>query len=81
MRTATMHHEYSYIVLPKYTYYYSLRVPLDIRGQYKTKRIAVSLRTHSKRAALRGSQQVSIQLENHWSAIRVQQTDRMPIIC
>jgi hypothetical protein len=81
MRTATMHHEYSYIVLRKYTYYYSLRVPLDIRGQYKTKRIVVSLRTHSKRAALRGSQQVSIQLENHWSAIRVQQTDRMPIIC
>jgi hypothetical protein len=44
-----------------------------MRGQYKSKRIVVSLRTHSKRAALRGSQQVSIQLENHWSAIRVQE--------
>ena len=73
MRTTTMHHEYSYIVLRKYTYYYSRRVPLDMRGQYKSQRIVVSLRTHSKRAALRGSQQVSIQLENHWSAIRVQQ--------
>ena len=72
MRTATMNQEYSYIVLRKYTYYYSRRVPLDMRDQYNSKRIVVSLRTRSRRAALRSSQQVSIQLENHWSAIRVQ---------
>jgi integrase len=41
--------------------------------QYTSNRIVLSLRTRSRRVALRGSQQISIQLENHWSAIRVDQ--------
>ncbi|MCP4881858.1 MAG: tyrosine-type recombinase/integrase [Gammaproteobacteria bacterium] len=39
--------------------------------QYTSKRIVLSLRTRSRRVALRGAQQISTQLENHWSAIRV----------
>lgn len=41
--------------------------------QYTSKRIVLSLRTRSRRAALRGAQQISVQLENHWSDIRVDQ--------
>ncbi|MDP6968861.1 MAG: integrase [Gammaproteobacteria bacterium] len=66
-----MDHNHSYIYLRKNTYYYSRRVPLDMLDQYTSKRIVLSLRTRSRRAALRGAQQISIQLENHWSAIRV----------
>lgn len=66
-----MDHNHSYIYLRKNTYYYSRRVPLDMLDQYTSKRIVISLRTRSRRAALRGAQQISIQLENHWSAIRV----------
>ena len=63
----------SYLYLRKSTYYYSRRVPLDMLDQYTSNRIVLSLRTRSRRVPLRGSQQISIQLENHWSAIRVDQ--------
>ena len=61
----------SYLFQRNKTYYYSRRVPLDMLDQYTSKRIVISLRTRCRRSALRGAQQISIQLENHWSAIRV----------
>lgn len=73
MRTCTVDQNYTYLYLRKSTYYYSRRVPLDMLDKYTSKRIVISLRTRSRRAALRGAQQISIQLENHWSAIRVDQ--------
>lgn len=66
-----MDQNHSYLYLRKNTYYYSRRVPLDMLTQYTAKRIVLSLRTRSRRVALRGAQQISTQLENHWSAIRV----------
>jgi len=48
-------------------------VSLGMLDQYTSNRIVLSLRTRSRRVPLRGSQQISIQLENHWSAIRVDQ--------
>ena len=71
-----MDHNHSYLYLRKSTYYYSRRVPLDMLDQYTSNRIVLSLRTRSRRAALRGAQQISLQLENHWSAIRVDSITR-----
>jgi integrase len=64
-------HNHSYLYLRKSTYYYSRRVPSDMLEQYTSRRIVLSLRTRSRRVALRGAQQISIQLENHWSSIRI----------
>jgi hypothetical protein len=40
---------------------------------YSSKRIVKSLKTRSKRIALRSSNQISFQLETYWSSIRVDQ--------
>ena len=71
-----MGQNYSYLYLRKNTYYYSRRVPLDMLDQYTSKRIVISLRTRSRKAALREAKQISIQLENHWRAIRVGQNHK-----
>jgi integrase len=63
----------SYIVLRNNVYYFSRRVPLDMESHYGSKRIVKSLKTRSKRIALRGSNQISFQLETYWSSIRVDQ--------
>ncbi|MDP6164833.1 MAG: integrase, partial [Gammaproteobacteria bacterium] len=62
----------SYIFLRKNTYYFSRRVPPDMKELYSGSRIVKSLRTRSRRVALRGSHQINFHLENHWSSIRVE---------
>ena len=63
----------SYLFLRNNTYYFSRRIPLDMKILYGSKRIVKSLKTRSKRVALRGSTQISFQLETYWSSIRVEQ--------
>jgi integrase len=63
----------SYLVRRNNVYYFSRRVPLDMECHYSSKRIVKSLKTRSKRIALRGSNQISFQLETYWSSIRVDQ--------
>ncbi len=64
---------FSYIFLRNNVYYFSRRVPLDMECHYSAKRIVKSLKTRSKRIALRGSNQISFQLETYWNSIRVEQ--------
>jgi len=52
-------------------YYYSRRIPVDLTNQYSLKRIVVSLRTKSKRAALLSSSHLSLELDSYWSSIRI----------
>ncbi|MDB9904534.1 hypothetical protein OAD18_02645 [Oceanospirillaceae bacterium] len=63
----------SYLYLRNNIYYFSRRVPLDMEGHYASKRIVKSLKTRSKRVALRGSNHISFQLEAYWSSIRIEQ--------
>jgi len=63
----------SYLFLRNNTYYFSRRIPLDMKSLYGSKRIVKSLKTRSKRVALRGSTQINFQLEIYWSSIRVEQ--------
>ena len=62
----------SYIFLRNNVYYFSRRVPLDMKGDSGSRRIVKSLRTRSKRVAVRGSNQINFQLETYWSSIRVE---------
>ena len=61
----------SYIFLRNNVYYFSRRVPLDMKEDSGSKRIVKSLRTRSRRVAVRGSNQINFQLETYWSSIRV----------
>ena len=63
----------SYLFLRNNTYYFSRRIPLDMKSIYGSKRIVKSLKTRSKRVALRGSTQINFQFETYWSSIRVEQ--------
>ena len=66
----------SYIFLRNNVYYFSRRVPLDMKDNSGSKRIVKSLRTKSKRVAVRGSNQINFQLETYWSSIRVERITR-----
>jgi len=63
----------NYLYLRNNIYYFSRRVPLDMEGHYVSKRIVKSLKTRTKRIALRVSNQISFQLETYWSSLRVEQ--------
>ena len=63
----------SYIFLRNSTYYFSRRIPLDMKGYYSSKRIVKSLKTRLRRVALRSSNHINFQLETYWSSIRVEQ--------
>lgn len=68
-----MNDQSSFLYLRHNTYYFTRRVPLDMRFLYGSNRIVKSLKTRYKRVALRGSTQISFQLETYWSSIRVEQ--------
>jgi len=53
------------------TYYYSRRVPSDLLGFYSSRKIVVSLRTKTKRAALLSASHLSLELDSYWSSIRI----------
>ena len=63
----------SYIFLRNSTYYFSRRIPLDMKRHYSSKRIVKSLKTRLRRIALRSSSHINFQLETYWSSIRVEQ--------
>ena len=54
-------------------YYFQRRVPMDVRSHYKSPSIACSLKTRSRRIALRAASSLSLQLEEYWMALRVNQ--------
>ena len=62
----------SYLYLRSNIYYFSRRIPLDMESHYVSKRIVKSLKTRSKRVALRSSNHICFQLEAYWSSIRVE---------
>ena len=54
-------------------YYFQRRVPKDVRSHYKSHAIACSLKTRSRRVALRAASSLSLQLEEYWMTLRVNQ--------
>jgi integrase len=62
----------SYIVNRSGVYYYSRRVPLDLRGQFGKKRIMVSLKTKSRDRALASAMVLSEKIESFWNGLRLE---------
>ena len=62
----------SYIFLKRGVYYYSRRIPSDLRSHYKTERIVFSLRTTCSNTATTLAQSASFKLHKAWTTMRLQ---------
>ena len=56
-------------------YYYTRRVPIDVRQYYASPRLSFSLRTKSYAGAVRAAQSVTQRLEDYWLGLRLQDMD------
>lgn len=63
---------YAYIFQRNRTYYFSRRIPSDMRELYSSYRVVKSLRTKSRKLAQLASNQINFQLESYWNSIRVE---------
>ena len=54
-------------------YYFQRRIPMDVRNHYNSHAIACSLKTRSRRIALRAASSLSMQLEEYWMTLRINQ--------
>ena len=54
-------------------YYFQRRVPKDVRSHYKSYSIAFSLKTRTRKIALRAASALSFQLDEYWMTLRVNQ--------
>ena len=65
----------SYVSCRAGVYYYTRRVPYDVRQHYASARLSFSLRTKSNAGALRAAQSVTQRLEDYWLGLRLQDMD------
>ena len=65
----------SYVSCRAGVYYYTRRVPYDVRQHYASNRLSFSLRTKSNAGALRAAQSVTQRLEDYWLGLRLQDMD------
>ena len=63
---------YAYIFQRNSTYYFSRRIPSDMKKLYSSYRVVKSLRTKSRKLAQLASNQINFQLESYWNSIRVE---------
>lgn len=52
-------------------YYFRRHVALDVRDQYKIKRIVFSLKTKSHLVAISATSSIAQKLEDYWMSIRL----------
>ena len=61
----------SYLYKKRGVYYFSKRVPSDVRSYYKSDRIVICLRTKSNVLAIRASKSLYQRLDDYWTSIRL----------
>ncbi len=61
----------SYLYKKRGIYYFSKRVPCDVRSYYKSDRIVICLRTKSNVSAIRASKSLYQKLDDYWTSIRL----------
>lgn len=66
-----MSDQFHYLFNKRSVYYYSRRIPIDIQEHYSTRRIQICLRTNSIDNAKRISKKLSLELEELWSTLRL----------
>ena len=65
------HLNVSYLYKKRGVYYFSKRVPSDVRSYYKNDRIVICLRTKSNVSAIRSSKSLYQKLDDYWTSIRL----------
>jgi integrase len=64
-----------YVYQKRGVYYFSRRVPKDLEGYYNCRKLALSLRTKSLKAAKAKSASLASQLEEEWLTLRWRRSD------
>ena len=65
------HLSVSYLYKKRGVYYFSKRVPCDVRSYYKSDRIVICLRTKSNVSAIRASKSLYQRLDDYRTSIRL----------
>ena len=65
------HLNVSYLYKKRGVYYFTKRVPCDIKSYYKSDRIVICLRTKSNVSAIRASKSLYQRLDDYWTSIRL----------
>ena len=65
------HLNVSYLYKKRGVYYFSKRVPYDVRSYYKSDRIVICLITKSNVSAIRSSKSLYQKLDDYWTSIRL----------
>ena len=65
------HLNVSYLYKKCGVYYFSKRVPNDLKNHYKTNRIVICLRTKSNISAIRSKKSILQKLDDYWTSVRI----------
>jgi len=65
------HLNVSYLYKKRGVFYFSKRVPCDVRSYYKSDRIVICLKTKSNVSAIRASKSLYQKLDDYWTSIRL----------
>ena len=65
------HLNVSYLYKKRGVFYFSKRVPCDVRSYYKSDRIVICLKTKSNVLAIRASKSLYQKLDDYWTSIRL----------
>jgi len=68
------HLNVSYLYKKRGVFYFSKRVPCDVRPYYKSDRIVICLKTKSSVSAIRASKSLYQRLDDYWTSIRLTKT-------
>lgn len=63
----------NYLTTRNGIYYFQRRVPKDVKSHYKSYSITFSLKTRTRKIALRAASSLSFQLDEYWMTLRVNQ--------
>ena len=65
------HLNVSYLYKKRGVFYFTKRVPFELRSYYKSDRIVICLRTKSNVSAIRASKSLYQKLDDYWTSIRL----------
>ena len=65
------HLNVSYLYKKRGVFYFSKRVPCDVRSYYKSDRLVICLRAKSNASAVRASKSLYQRLNDYWTSIRL----------
>ena len=65
------HLNVSYLYKKRGVFYFSKRVPCDVKSYYRSDRIVICLRTKSNVSAIRASKSLYQKLDDYWTSIRL----------